>query len=132
MSAAGSTRSARRSTAASVPHLCGRRDSAGDLLPWAPVLDNALTSLAVDPDGSQILVGGYFGNINGTFQPGAGAVDPAGGTANISWGANIVPDSGSCSPPAIKTSSSATVSPTSASEGTGGGCFDGDFAVNLS
>ena len=110
----------------------GAVDSSGNLQPWAPVVDNALTTIAVDPDDSQVLVGGYFGNINGVFQPGAGAVDPTNGTTNIDWGANIVPDNGSCSPPAVKdiiiSSGTAYIS----SEGTGGGCFDGDFAVSLS
>jgi hypothetical protein len=110
----------------------GAVDASGNLLPWAPVLDNALTTIAVDPDDSQVLVGGYFGNINGTSQPGAGAVDPTNGTTNLAWtNANIVPDDSSCSPPAVKT---ITISGSVAylgSEGTGGGCFDGDFAVTL-
>jgi len=63
------------------------------------VVDNALTTIAVDPDDSQVLIGGYFGNLNGASQPGAGAVDPTTGTTNVAWGANIVPDSSSCSPP---------------------------------
>ena len=110
----------------------GAVDASGNLLPWAPVLDNALTTIAVDPDDSQVLVGGYFGNINGVFQPGAGAVDPVNGTTNISWGANIVPDDSSCSPPAVKTITISNGVAYLGSEGTGGGCFDGDFAVSLS
>jgi hypothetical protein len=110
----------------------GAVDASGNLLPWAPVLDNALTTMAVDPDDSQVLVGGYFGNINGVFQPGAGAVDPVNGTTNIAWGANIVPDDSSCSPPAIKTIIVSNGTAYLGSEGTGGGCFDGDFAVSLS
>ena len=110
----------------------GAVDSSGNLLPWAPVLDNALTTIAVDPDDSQVLVGGYFGNINGVFQPGAGAVDPVNGTTNLPWGANIVPDDSSCSPPAVKTIVISNGVAYLGSEGTGGGCFDGDFAVSLS
>jgi concanavalin A-like lectin/glucanase superfamily protein len=111
----------------------GAVDSSGNLQPWAPVLDNALTAIAVDPDDSQVLVGGYFGNINGVSQPGAGAVDPTNGTTNLAWtNANIVPDSGSCSPPAIKTIVISNGTAYLGSEGTGGGCFDGDFAVTLS
>jgi hypothetical protein len=109
----------------------GAVDASGNLQPWAPVLDNALTTVAVDPDDSQVLVGGYFGNINGVSQPGAGAVDPVNGTTNIAWGANIVPDNGSCSPPAIKTIIISNGTAYLGSEGTGGGCFDGDFAVSL-
>lgn len=110
----------------------GAVDSSGNLLPWAPVLNNALTSIAVDPDGSQILVGGYFGTINGASQPAAGAVDPTAGTTNIPWGANIVPDTSSCNPPAVKTIVISNGVAYLGSEGTGGGCFDGDFAVTLS
>ena len=77
-------------------------------------------------------MGGYFGNINGASQPGAGAVDPVNGTTNIAWGANIVPDSSSCSPPAVKDIIISNGVAYLSSEGTGGGCFDGDFAVSLS
>jgi hypothetical protein len=110
----------------------GAVDASGNLLPWAPVVDNALTTIAIDPDDSQVLVGGYFGNINGASQPGAGAVDPVNGTTNIAWAANIVPDSGSCSPPAVKDIIISNGTAYLSSEGTGGGCFDGDFAVSLS
>jgi hypothetical protein len=109
----------------------GALDTAGNLQPWAPVLDNAVTTLAVASDDSQVLVGGYFGNINGTSQPGAGAVDPVTGSANVAWGANIVPDSSSCAPPAVKAIVISGGVAYISSEGTGGGCFDGDFAVQL-
>jgi Concanavalin A-like lectin/glucanases superfamily len=110
----------------------GAVDASGNLQPWAPVLDNAVAALAVDPDDSQVLVGGYFGNINGVHQPGAAAVDPVNGRTNIPWGANIVPDSSSCYPPAVKTIVVSNGVAYLGSEGTGGGCFDGDFAVGLS
>jgi Concanavalin A-like lectin/glucanases superfamily len=110
----------------------GAVDSSGNLLPWAPVVDNALTALAADPDGSQVLLGGYFSSLNGVHQPGAGAVDATTGTTNITWGANIVPDSGSCFPPAIKDIIVSNGDAYLSAEGTGGGCFDGDFSVSLS
>ncbi|HEX3924223.1 MAG TPA: LamG domain-containing protein [Streptosporangiaceae bacterium] len=109
----------------------GAVDTSGNVLPWAPVLNDTVTSVAADPDGSQVLVGGYFGTINGVTEPGAGAVDPSTGTTTEPWGANIVPDTSSCNPPAVKdiiiNSGIAYLS----SEGTGGGCFDGDYAVSL-
>jgi hypothetical protein len=109
----------------------GAVDTSGNILPWAPALNNTVTSIAVATDASQVLVGGYFGTINGVSEPGGGAVDPTAGTTTEPWGANIVPDNGSCSPPAIKdiivSGSTAYLS----SEGTGGGCFDGDYAVTL-
>ena len=110
----------------------GAVDASGNLQPWAPVVDSALTTIAVDPDGSQVLVGGYFGHLNGVFQPGAGAVDPVTGTTDTGWAANIVPDNSSCSPPAVKTIVISGGVAYLGSEGTGVGCFDGDFAVNLS
>jgi hypothetical protein len=109
----------------------GAVDTSGDILPWAPVLNDSVTSIAVDPDGSQVLVGGYFGTINGVTEPGAGAVDPTAGTTTEPWGANIVPDDSSCYPPAVKDIIISGGVGYLTSEGTGGGCFDGDYAVTL-
>jgi hypothetical protein len=112
----------------------GEVDASGNLQPWAPVLTNALTSIALWTAGAsvqQVLVGGYFAKINGVFQPGGGAVDPVNGTTNIPWNANIVPDTSHCHPPAIKTIVISNGTAYLGSEGTGIGCFDGDFAVSL-
>src|SRR5450755_555242 len=109
----------------------GAVDTSGTLLAWAPVLDNSVTSVAVAPDGSQVLVGGYFATINGVSQPGAGAVDPTTGATTVPWTANIVPDNSRCAPPAVKTIVISGSTAYLGSEGTGGGCFDGDFAVTL-
>ena len=57
-------------------------DTSGKLLPWAPVLDSSVYALAVAPDDSQVLLGGYFQHINGVSQNSAGAVDPVNGTTN--------------------------------------------------
>jgi hypothetical protein len=109
----------------------GAVDTSGNVLTWAPDLDNTVTSVAADPDGSQVLVGGYFGTINGVTEPGAGAVDPSTGTTTEPWGANIVPDTSSCTPPAVKDIIISNGIAYLSSEGTGGGCFDGDYAVSL-
>lgn len=109
----------------------GAVDASGNLLPWAPALNNALTTIAVATDDSQVLVGGYFGTINGVTEPGAGAVDPTAGTTTEPWGANIVPNTSSCNPPAVKDIIVSGNTAYLASEGTGGGCFDGDYAVSL-
>jgi Concanavalin A-like lectin/glucanases superfamily len=104
---------------------------AGALLPWAPVVNSTVYSLAVAPDDSQVLLGGYFQTINGVTQNAAGAVDPVTGTTNVPWTANIVPwNPGTCTSTVkniVISGSTAYV----AAEGNGGGCFDGDFAVGL-
>ena len=51
----------------------------GTILPWAPVLNSTVYSLAVAPDDSQVVLGGYFQTINGVSQNAAGAVDPTTG-----------------------------------------------------
>ena len=103
----------------------------GRVQPWAPVLNHAVTSLAVSPDDLQVLVGGYFQTINGVTQNAAGGVDPVTGTTTEPWTANIVP----WNPPACTSSVKDIVISGStaylAAEGTGGSCFDGDYAVKL-
>src|ERR1017187_641025 len=101
------------------------------LQPWAPVLNDAVTSIAVAPSDAQVLVGGYFQTINGMTRNAAGAVDPVTGTTTEPWSANIVP----WNPPRCTSAVKAIVISGSTAylgaEGTGGGCFDGDFAVRL-
>jgi hypothetical protein len=107
-------------------------DTSGKLLPWAPVLDSSVYALAVTPDDSQVLLGGFFQHINGVLQDSSGAVDPVNGTTNQPWSL----------PPTFQQHTSACNSSTQnivisgstayfASNGNGGGCFDGDFAVSL-
>jgi hypothetical protein len=108
----------------------GAVDAAGNLLPWAPSLDGSVTSIAVAPDDSRVLVGGYFTTINGVTQQSIGSTDPSTG-ANEPWAAAIVPNESGCVS-AVKdiviNGSTAYI----AGEGTGGGCFDGDFAASVS
>ena len=40
----------------------------GALLPWAPALNGSVNSVAVAPDDSRVLVGGYFTTVNGVTQ----------------------------------------------------------------
>jgi Concanavalin A-like lectin/glucanases superfamily len=108
----------------------GAVDTSGNVQPWAPALNNPVTSVAVAPDGSQVVVVGYFTTINGVTEPGGGAVDPTAGTTTEPWGANIVPHTSGCSV-AIKDIIVSGSTAYLAAEGTGGGCFDGDYAVRL-
>jgi Concanavalin A-like lectin/glucanases superfamily len=109
----------------------GAVDASGNVLPWAPVLNSTVYTLAVTPNDSQVLLGGFFQTINGVAQNAAGAVDPATGAVNRPWKANIVPwKPGTCTS-AVKNIVISGTRAYLAAEGNGGGCFDGDFAVNL-
>lgn len=113
----------------------GAVSSAGALLPWQPVLSNSVTSIALDSSGTsvqQVLIGGYFQTLNGTAENAVGAVDPVSGTVNESWSASIVPydPAGHCTS-AVKAIVISSGVAYIGAEGTGGGCFDGDFAVSL-
>ncbi len=108
----------------------GAVDGSGNLLAWAPNLNGSVTSVAVAPDNSRVLVGGYFTAINGITQQAIGSTNPVSG-ASEPWAATIVPHTSSCVSDVkdiIVSGSSAFI----AAEGTGGGCFDGDFAANIS
>src|SRR6266487_3067816 len=104
----------------------------GALLPWAPNLNGTVTSIAVAPDDSRVLVGGYFTSFNGVTQQAIGSTDPAtGGSATWVLPKNFIPNNSSCVSDVkdiIVNGGTAYI----AAEGTGGGCFDGDFAVNIS
>ncbi len=71
----------------------GAVDASGNLLPWAPVLDNAVTALQWIQTARRSCWAATSQNINGVYAAAAGAVDPVNGTTNMPWGANIVPDS---------------------------------------
>jgi hypothetical protein len=108
----------------------GAVDTSGRLLAWAPSLNGSVTSVAVAPDDSRVLVGGYFTAINGVTQQAVGSTNPATG-ASEPWAATIVPRFPGCSSSVKDIIVSGTTAYISA-EGTGGGCFDGDFAASIS
>ena len=72
-------------------------DTSGKLLPWAPNLDSTVYSVAVAPDDSQVLLGGYFQHVNGVAQNSIAAVDPVNGTSH-SWGlpGDFIPHRSGC------------------------------------
>ncbi len=102
----------------------------GVLQPWAPALNNAVTSLAVPADGSRVLIGGYFQVIDGITQNAIGSTNPNSG-AYEPWAASILPYRPSCMA-AVKDIVISGSTAYIASEGTGAGCFDGDFAATVS
>jgi hypothetical protein len=109
----------------------GAVTATGGLLAWEPSLNNAVTSIAVPSDDSRVLVGGYFTQINGVTQNAIGSTNPVTG-ASDKWAATVVPDQ----PPGCTSSVKDIVisggTAYVAAEGTGGGCFDGDFAARVS
>ncbi|MDN3444170.1 PKD domain-containing protein [Microbacterium sp. APC 3901] len=46
--------------------------SAGELLPWAPVLDNRGNDIIVSADEQKVALGGHFTTVNGSSNPGYG------------------------------------------------------------
>jgi len=104
---------------------------AGSLLAWQPGLNDVVTSIAIPSDDSRVLVGGYFTQINGVTQNAIGSTNPVTG-ASEKWAATVVP----YRPPGCTSSVKDIVISGStayvAAEGTGGGCFDGDFAATVS
>src|SRR6266699_4311860 len=104
----------------------------GTLEPWAPVVNGSVTSVAVAPDDSRVLIGGYFTTFNGVTQEGIGSTNPVDGSSEP-WAlpSNFIPNNSNCVSDVkdiVISGSTAYI----ANEGTGGGCFDGDFAVDVS
>lgn len=107
----------------------------GSLYSWAPELNASVTSIAVAPDDSRVLLGGYFTtDIGGVEQHGIESTDPAMGTTEP-FAANIVPYRPPACTSAVKdiviSDVTGTLTAYVAAEGTGGGCFDGDFAATV-
>ncbi len=106
----------------------------GTIEPWAPAFDNVVTSIAVAPDNSRVIVGGYFNHVDGVLQNAIGSVSTTTG-AHEGFAATIVPNNTVCqsSVKDVIIGGATTADPAGiayvAAEGTGGGCFDGDFAA---
>lgn len=114
-------------------HLAAVNATTGALLPWAPVADNITNSMAISPDGTGLFLAGYFTQLNGdsTYR--------SVGELSTTTGATIPFPAASAMPPVTSSCSSiakdVVVSGGTAyfaAEGTGGGCFDGTFAANVS
>ena len=113
----------------------GAVNKSGSLLAWAPDLNGSVASIAVAPNDSRVLVGGFFSTFNGAAQQAVVSVDPtSGGSNNLT---SIEPNTTSCMSTVkhIVIGSVTAKNPAGiayiASEGTGGGCFDGDWAANV-
>ncbi len=53
----------------------------GATLGWAPVADSTVNTMALSPDGTRVIVGGIFSQLNGATAPGIGSIDAANGTS---------------------------------------------------
>lgn len=111
----------------------------GQLLPWAPQADNGGIgtnsesklvpstgrALAFSPDGSMVAIGGDFFNINGQNTHSIAVVDSATGANVRNYPRGFIPDT-SVTKAIVSSGNSFYVG----NEGTGGGVFDGRFAVD--
>jgi hypothetical protein len=120
----------------------------GAVLPnWLPAADAPVDAMAVTPDDTQVVIGGYFHDINGLPSNGLTTYNKAaiiGGEASAQPGVPQPMTADSVVPPGftghpvnncISNVKDAVISngvAYLANEGTGGGCFDGTWAVNLS
>src|ERR1019366_3714007 len=69
----------------------------GSLLGWAPTADDSVKAMVLTPDGSRVIVGGMFLNLNGSPASGLGALDATSGTL-LPWAAtNLIQEGGSAS-----------------------------------
>jgi hypothetical protein len=92
---------------------------------WAASADGTVFAIALSPDGSRVIVGGNFDHLDGVAQHGIGAVDPITG-AMEPWAYDPVSSTSAVKTIVTDNSGHAFIG----AEGTGGGVFDGTFAVN--
>jgi PKD repeat protein len=103
----------------------------GAPLAWAPTADDdEVTTLAVSPDGTRVIVGGKFQSLNGATKVGVGAVDATTG-ATRPWSSTPTPARTASQwsyPTDFKVQGDVLYS---SDEGNGGHWFDGRWAANI-
>ncbi|MFU8946826.1 LamG-like jellyroll fold domain-containing protein [Mycetocola zhadangensis] len=97
----------------------------GALLPWVANADNIGRAVAVSPDGSKVAVGGDFFTVNGQNSHSIGVVDGATGTNVRNYPVGFISQTS-----VTKTLYSSGNAFYGGNEGTGGGVFDGRFAID--
>ncbi|MFT2818185.1 LamG-like jellyroll fold domain-containing protein [Leifsonia sp. A12D58] len=97
----------------------------GALLPWAPASDDFGRAVAVSPDQSKVVIGGDFFTVNGQDSHSIAVVDATTGANVKNFPVGFIPETS-----VTKTLWSDGTSFYAGNEGTGGGVFDGRFAVN--
>ncbi|GAA3887047.1 hypothetical protein GCM10022381_31370 [Leifsonia kafniensis] len=97
----------------------------GALLPWAPASDKAGRAVAVSPDMTKVAIGGDFDTINGQGSHSIAVVDATTGANVRNYPLGFISQTS-----VTKTLWSDGTSFYGGNEGTGGGVFDGRFAIN--
>ena len=97
----------------------------GALLPWAPAADNIGRAIAISPDKTKVVIGGDFFTINGQDSHSIAVVDATTGENVKNYPVGFISQTS-----VTKTLWSDGNSFYGGNEGTGGGVFDGRFAIN--
>jgi hypothetical protein len=70
-------------------HLAAFSTTTGALTGWAPSTDDQVKALVVTADGSRVVVGGLFTQVNGTSSNHIAAINPTGSGTLASWGTHL-------------------------------------------
>ncbi|WP_198411682.1 MULTISPECIES: LamG-like jellyroll fold domain-containing protein [Cryobacterium] len=101
--------------------------TSGALLAWAPAADTIGRAVAVSPDGTKVAIGGDFFTVNDQDSHSIAVVDAISGVNVRNYPLGFIPRTS-----VTKTLWSDGTSFYGGNEGTGGGVFDGRFAINWS
>lgn len=101
--------------------------STGQLLPWTVNADANGRALDVSSDGRMVAVGGDFFSLNGAYAHSFAITDAASGAVTKAYAPGFIPDTS-----VTKAITSDATGFYIGNEGTGGGVFDGRFAVDYS
>jgi hypothetical protein len=99
----------------------------GALLSWQPSFDKMVTSLAAQPGGDAIAVGGRFDNVDGGASHALAVVSATSGSVLRRYTGGFVPGNS-----VVKGLTSDSTGFYTGNEGTGSGAFDGRIAVDWS
>jgi PKD repeat protein len=104
--------------------------SNGSLTSWAPTADAEVKAMVMTTDGSRLVVGGVFKNLNGSPAYGMGELDPVTG-ALINWPANtVVKDAGSTAAILTLTTNGTSIFGAGYTYGRADGNLEGTFSAD--
>ncbi|MEC5180616.1 PKD domain-containing protein [Arthrobacter sp. CG_A4] len=102
----------------------------GAILPWSPTTDDMVETLVAAPDGSRIVIGGRFQQLDGAPIVGIGAVDGASGALQP-WTSRPIPTRQGAQRSWVTDLSLVGGVVYASANGEGGHWFDGRFAANF-